>query len=201
LNSGGFIKKILFISLLLLPHIALADDDLGKWSFAFNRGSFSEKKQSGVSIKTDTLIGFEVARRFSDKVVIGFEFSGGKTQKESVLLPGIKTTYNNYFSMVFLNYSLDKVIKGLYVGPQVGIVIRSQTKANDNIDLTAGAKGIKVGWGHRLKGRLSFGMQVQYMDVDKADKTVQEGNPLASVSYSAPQTNFTKYLISLKYRF
>ncbi len=197
----GFIKKILLICLLLLPNMAAAQEDLRKWNFSLSRGSFSEKKQTGVSIKTGLLTGFEITRQFSDKVNIGFEFSGGRTEKETLSLPGIKTTYNNYFSMVFLNYSLNKVIKGLYVGPQVGIIIRSHTKSNSNIDLTAAAKGIKIGLNRNLKGRISFGLQAQYVEVDKANKTVSEGSPSMDVTYSVPQTSFIKYLFSLKYRF
>ena len=103
--------------------------------------------------------------------------------------------------MVFLNYSLNRVIKGLYVGPQVGIIIRSHTKSNSNIDLTAAAKGIKIGWDCKLRGRWFLGLQGQYIEVDKANKTVSEGSPLMDVTYSVPQTSFIKYLFSLKYRF
>ncbi|MEA3307292.1 MAG: hypothetical protein U9Q34_05870 [Elusimicrobiota bacterium] len=184
-----------------MPNTLFAADDLEKWSFALNRGSFSEKKQNGMSIETGPIVGFELARRFSDKVDIGFEFSGGKSKKEFSLSPGIITTYNNYFSTVFLNYSLGKVIKGLYVGPQVGIIIRSHVKSNDNINMTAAARGIKIGWRRRLKGKFSFGVQAQYIEVDKAGKSVQEGAPQVNVIYSVPQTYFTKYLFSLRYKF
>lgn len=193
-------KIILLIAFLFAPNMALADD-LEKWTLSLSRGAFSEKKQSGVSIETGPLIGFEAARRFSDKIDIGFEFSKGGTEKESVLLPGLKFEYNNYFSMIFLNYSLDKVIKGLYIGPQAGIIMRSYIKTNDNIDMTAVAKGIKIGWGHKLRGRFSLGLQAQYVDVNKASKTVREGSPSMDVTYSVPQTSFIKYLMSLKYRF
>ncbi|MCK5583478.1 MAG: outer membrane beta-barrel protein [Elusimicrobiales bacterium] len=193
-------KIILLIAFLFAPNMALADD-LEKWTLSLSRGAFSEKKQSGVSIETGPLIGFEAARRFSDKIDIGFEFSKGGTEKESVLLPGLKFEYNNYFSMIFLNYSLDKVIKGLYIGPQAGIIMRSYIKSNDDIGLTGSAYGLKAGYDLNLSERLSFGLQAQYVKVSKADKTVREGSPLVDVTYSVPKTSFMKYLLALKYRF
>ncbi len=186
------------ISLFILPNIAFAGE-AGIWSFALSRGLFSEKKQKGTIIETSPIVGFELARRFSEKIGIGFEFSSGKTVKEALLAPGIKTTYNNHFSMVFLNYRLDGLIRGFYIGPQVGIVFRSRVNLNGNIDLTSGAKGIRIGCGCKLKGSVFFGLQVQYIEVDKAEKISNEGG--ANVVYVFPQTYFTKYQFSLKYKF
>ena len=194
-------KIILLACFLLLPNMALADENSEKWVFAVVGGLMTEEGKSGVTVKEDPLFGFEVIRKVSEKIDIGFEFSKGKTEKESVLLPGVKTRFNVYSGLLFANYKLDGFIRGLYIAPQIGIIMRSYIKSNDDIGLTGSAYGLKAGYDLNLSERLSFGLQAQYVKVSKADKTVREGSPLVDVTYSVPKTSFMKYLLALKYRF
>lgn len=67
--------------------------------------------------------------------------------------------------------------------------------------MTSLGYGARVGYGFALTERISMGAQANYLKVGKADNTVQEGAPLADVTYSVPETSFVNILLSVKYHF
>lgn len=189
---------LIFLPLLALASAAGAAES--KWSFMLHGGMIMEEKQSGVTIDEGPLFGFEVRREMSDKLSLGAGVSFATIEKESDALPGFTFEFTDMFVPLWADFKLDGLLKGLYAGPQVGLINRAYKPQNEgNIDMTSFSYGGRVGYERGLGEKLSAGLQLGYLKTGKAETTVTSDN--VKVTYSVPKTSFTTLLLSLRYMF
>jgi len=193
---SGILAGMLLGVLMLQASQALARD--AKWRLGLNYGVLSEEKIAYVKTDEGAAAGFEVGRKFGDKFELGLSYTYAEVKYKSTLLP-IELGFDDHFFLLFGNFSLDGVLKGLYAGPQAGFVSRSLRKENDNLGFDSLAFGARAGYERSISGGLSAGVQVRFVSVGKAEKTVTDDN--VKVNYSLDDTSFLTYLLSLNYRF
>ena len=193
---SGILAGLLLGVLMLQASQALAQDT--KWRLGLNYGVLSEKKLAYVETDEGAAAGFEVGRKFGDKFELGLSYTYAEVKYKSTLLP-IELGFDDHFFLLFGNFSLDGVLKGLYAGPQAGFVSRSLRKENDNIGLDSLAFGARIGYERLIAGGLSVGAQARFVSVGEAEKTVTDDN--VKVEYSLDDTSFMTYLLSVSYRF
>jgi len=188
----------LLMSFITLQAAQVRAQETAKWRVGANYGIMNEKKFAYTKTDEGAPAGLEVARKLGEKFELGFSYAYAAVDYEITIL-SYKFGFYDHFFMLFGNYRMDTLVKGLYIGPQLGFVSRSLRKDGDNIGLDAVALGARAGYDYFLTERLSVGAQAQYVSVGKAEKTVTDDN--AEVTYSAAATNFMQYLLSVNYRF
>ncbi|HAH31824.1 MAG TPA: hypothetical protein DCL44_05870 [Elusimicrobia bacterium] len=195
------LKFMTALLLLSLPAASVSAGE-GKWGAALIGGLLMEDEHSGVTVKEGPLAGAEVSRQMNEEIYLHFAFSLASSEKRSSLTPGVKYEFNNYFGTLCGTYRLDRILKGLYLGPQAAVITRAWTNkggGGDSISMTGLGYGARIGYEHKLSGKFSSGLQGNYLKAAKAETTVKEGG--ADVTYSVPATSFTSLLVSLKYHF
>ena len=193
---SGILAGMLLCVLMLQASQALARD--AKWRLGLNYGVLSEKKIAYIKTDEGAPVGFEAARKLGDKFELGLSYTYAEVKYKSTLLP-VELGFDDNFIMLFGNFNLDGLLKGLYAGPQLGLVSRTLRKENDNIGLEALGFGARAGYEYFITGELSVGAQAQFVSVGEAEKTVTDDN--VKVNYSLDDTSFMTYLLSVNYRF
>lgn len=188
---------VLLLAALILQTAQLRAQE-EKWRAGAGYGLLSAEKYAFTKTKEGPAAGVEIARKLGAKFELGASLGYAEVKYESELLP-IKLAFDNTFLMLFGNFRLDAVLKGLYAGPQAGFVTRSLRKENDNIGMNAAGFGFRAGYDHALSRRLNLGVQFQYVSAGKAEKTVTDDN--VKVTYSVAAAGFMQYLLSASYRF
>lgn len=194
-------KKILagaLLSVILLQVSQVRAQEAPKWRLGFNYGVLSEEAISFTKTDEGPAAGFEVARKFGDAFELGLSYTYAEVKYKSTLLP-IELGFDDHFFLLFGNFSLDKVLKGLYAGPQAGFVSRSLRKENDNIGFDSLSFGARAGYNYSFTDRLSAGAQVQFVSVGEAEKTLTDDN--VRTTYTLNDTSFITGLFSVNYRF
>lgn len=194
-------KKLLagaLLSVILLQVSQAGAQEAAKWRLGVNYGVLNEKAIAFTKTDEGPAYGFEVARKFGAGFELGLSYTYAEVKYKSTLLP-VELGFDDHFFLLFGNFSLDKVIKGLYAGPQAGFVSRSLRKENDNLGFDALSFGARAGYDYFITPSLSAGAQVQFVSVGDAEKTVTDNN--VKVTYSLDDTSFTTFLFSVNYRF
>lgn len=194
-------KKIFagaLLSVILLQVSPARAQEAAKWRLGVNYGILSEEAIAFTKTTEGPAAGFEVARKLGDAFELGLSYTYAEVKYKSTLLPA-QLGFDDHFFLLFGNFSLDKVLKGLYAGPQAGFVSRSLRKENDNIGFDSLSFGARAGYDYFFTDRLSAGAQVQFVSVGDAEKTVTDNN--AQVTYTLDDTSFTTFLFSVNYRF
>ena len=189
-------------ALALAALLALASqagaEEAPKWRLGVNYGILSEEKIPYTKIDEGAPAGLEIARKLGENFGLGLSYTRAEVKYESTLLP-VTLGFDQHFFLLFGNFHLDGLLKGLYAGPQVGFVSRVLRKENDNIGFDSLSIGARAGYDYFITKGLSVGAQLQFVSVGEAEKTVTDDN--VKVTYTLDDTSFMTYLLSVNYRF